>query len=196
MNEKKLNLSSVESISKDSVLNALPKTKRGLEKYLKIQSHLENQGIEILKSREFRKLFNGFYRIRRDTEWQESFYEIFEQALIKDFSFEKILTEVQKKTNRCEPSFSSKMRASINTSAVVWDSVLLQNLNLFAPNSKDPDRLRKIVSTYELLTSKMQEVVTTNIGQFIINEFYKFHNCDKNKISNIKALDLTIWQIR
>ena len=44
----------------------------GLEKYVYIIKHI-NQ-VNVAENREFQKMFNGFYRVRRDEAWQEQFY--------------------------------------------------------------------------------------------------------------------------
>ena len=45
-------------INEKTVMQALEKTKPGLQKYLNIQRQLANKNSEIIKSREFQKSFN------------------------------------------------------------------------------------------------------------------------------------------
>ena len=39
----------------------------------------------------FQRLFNGYYKIRRNEEWRRIYYSLFTQAKAKGFSFEQIV---------------------------------------------------------------------------------------------------------
>lgn len=180
-------------INKESILEAIPLTSVGLNKYLKIKSMLKS-GVPI-EDREFQRLFNSFYRVRaRSKNWYDAFYGVFECAIREDWSFEKILNEIFLRTGRLEASFSSKIRASIDENTALIDSIVLGNLGLQLPKQTESDRLNKVVLVYKSLNEKMFEVLNSPIGLFAQREFFeRYPTCG---ITPLKALDLIIWQIR
>jgi thermostable 8-oxoguanine DNA glycosylase len=182
-------------ITEQRVLDAIPKTTRGLEQYLHIQKMLRD-GIPV-SDRTFQKAFNGFYRVRgRSADWYDKFYSVFEEASEKrnEITFEQILNDIYVKTGWIEASFSSKIYSSFNENAAVIDRHILQNLDLKLPGYGVQDRLIKINSLYEILNKEMKILSEEKIGKFILTEFFNFHK--KCELSDLKALDLTIWQIR
>ena len=78
----------------------------------------------------FQRAFNGYYRIRRNEEWRQHYYDLFVKAKVERFSFEQIITELFRLTGNVEASFSSKMLATIDASKPIWDQYVLQNLGL------------------------------------------------------------------
>ena len=124
------------NVTKEQILEAIPKVSKGLNRYENIQ-FLLNNGVSV-GEREFQKLFNGFYRIRaRSKSWYESFYGIFENAKNEDWLFNTILSKLHERTGRFEASFASKIRASIDINAAVIDKIVLDNIGLLL-------RLKKI----------------------------------------------------
>jgi hypothetical protein len=180
-------------INEKQVLEAIPKTKIGLTKYCEIQAILRS-GTPV-SDKEFQRLFNGFYKVRGRTQsWYASFYSIFETARQENWPFETILRTILSETGRVEASFSSKIRASIDENSAVIDSIVLSNLGFQLPKSNDPLRLPKIIKLYEDLNNQMERIRKSAIGIFIEKEFFDYHKV--RSITPIKALDLTLWQIR
>ena len=88
------------------------------------------------------------------------------------------------------------MRASIDTNSVVIDSIVLKNFGLSLPKFNETDKIENIAFVYDELQTKMNAFLKTEIAVFILRKFYKFHNIKDTDVSNLKAIDLTIWQIR
>ena len=61
----------------------------------------------------FQRAFNGYYRIRRNEEWRNSYYALFLRARTEGFDFSQIITALFQATGNVEASFSSKMLATI-----------------------------------------------------------------------------------
>ena len=66
--------------------------KRGVEKYADIMKAFPS--INAATDKVFQRKFNGFYRVRRNEEWQAHYYTIMEQGKIRKLSFEQILREL------------------------------------------------------------------------------------------------------
>ena len=81
----------------------------GLDKYMIIQN-LIGDNIDPRSNKTFQKKFKHFYRVRRNSQWCEHYFD-----LMADYgsgtmiSFAAILRELHKRTNRVEGSFASKL---------------------------------------------------------------------------------------
>ena len=83
---------------------------------------------DVARSAEFQRKFNAFYRVRRNAEWRECCYRLFEQAKKEHFSFADIIGALLSETGNVEASFSSKMLATLDETKPIWDQYVLQNL--------------------------------------------------------------------
>lgn len=180
-------------ISKDQIDLALPKIKVGLDKYNQIQQNFSI--VNVYFDRDFQKQFNGFYRVRRNSIWQEKFYKIFEeQRENKNISFEMILNLIHSETNTIEASFTSKLIATINPNFPVLDKFVLENVGLKLPYQKAKNRVNKIVDIYNELNKILTEFQNTTNGQYLISRFKQEY--PHYSINETKMVDLVLWQIR
>lgn len=144
---------------------------------------------------EFRKTFKHFYRIRRNSEFCETFFELLKDGKAKkSLTFEKILDRFFFEFNRFEPSFSSKLIATINPKYPIWDKFVLKNLELRPPWHKAIDRIDKIISTYNCLKFKMKEIMISPKGKKWIELFDEV--LPNSKITDVKKIDFILWQTR
>lgn len=173
----------------DAVINRLAEP---LRKYEAIQSKLSNSCI--VNDREFQKAFNHFYRVRRDSAWQGSFYAVFEEARSCKSDFERVLRDLHSSQGRLEASFASKLVASLDPEKAVLDSFVLANLGLRLPSAYDKNRIEKVVEIYDTVNNKIQEYLETDDGKTPIKRFrLKF---PMSSISSVKIIDLILWQSR
>ena len=101
----------------------------GLEKYNYIRENLHKCGVS--KDEKFQKTFNAFYRVRRDEEGRNKFYDYFEEKKnISNITFETIIKDIFLRTGNIEASFSSKLLSTINPDMPIWDQYVLKNLDL------------------------------------------------------------------
>ena len=181
------------NITKEEINLAIPKVKEGLKKYYLIQEKFNN--INFQKDLIFQKKFNGFYKIRRDAEWRESFYDIFQNSRSTVCTdFKTVLEQIHEKTNRVEASFTSKLIATINPNLPVLDKFVLNNTNLKLPYNGAKDRLNKIVKIYSELIEKFDDFKKTENGKYLVLKFQK--EFPSFKITETKMIDLVLWQSR
>ena len=119
------------------------KKKRGVEKYAEIIKTFSL--VNVTADKEFQRKFNGFYRVRRNTEWQNAFYDIMERGKKEDWTFESVLRELYDKTGRVEASFASKLIHTLNKDMPIWDQFVLQNLNFKMPICKGEKKIQAAV---------------------------------------------------
>ena len=83
----------------------------GLDKYQYIMDQVKKT--DVSSDADFQRTFNGFYIVRRNEEWRKVYYGLFEQVKTGAPTFESIITYLYDCTGNIEPSFSSKMLATI-----------------------------------------------------------------------------------
>ncbi len=98
-----------------------------LEKY---QWIIENvQTIDISDNTKFQKAYDGFYNVRRNETWRKIYFNYFQEIRLDfNITFEIIIKALNERLPNAsvEPSFSSKMLATLNTQMPIWDSKVLK----------------------------------------------------------------------
>lgn len=180
-------------ISRQQIDATLPRIEDGLQKYLRIQSEVSGNQ-EIHNSQNFRKRFNHFYRVRRRASWQEVFYALFGRARQEKLGFRDVLEALQRETGRYEASFASKLVATLNPIEPIIDSVVLKNLGMKLPKATSPNRIEEIRQVHTDLKIALNAFLQTEDGKYLVGQFKKMYPLAT--ITNIKMLDLVLWQTR
>jgi len=170
------------------------KIKKGVQSYVRIMHLVKNSNVQTNK--EFQKKFNGFYVIRqRSKEFYKAFYEYLEHNKYKNISFEQTLNFFQHKFQRFEPSFSSKIVATINPNFPIWDSEVLKRLNIKRPfNLAKEVKFKRMVKIYDDIMSWYSEFLKTEQAKNMIKTFDE--KIGKTNITDTKKIDLILWQTR
>lgn len=179
-------------LTRDSIEAALPRIERGLAAYLTLQRQLDNTNV--YTDAGFRRKFNGFYRVRRNQVWQESFYEVMELSKGRPVRFRTILDELHRRTGRFEASFASKLAATLDPSLPVIDSVVLGNVGLRLPSPKSADRAILTERVHEELRNGYTAFLETPVGRHLLEAFDRRY--PGSGVTAVKKLDLVLWQTR
>ena len=165
----------------------------GLDKYQYImqQVHVTNVAVDI----DFQRIFNGFYIVRRNESWRKSYYEYFENVKNSKPTFENIITYLYECTGNIEPSFSSKMLATIFPEKPIWDRYAVQNLNMQLVGTTKEEKLNNAISIYADMEKWYAVFGETEKGKECISEFDRVLP-DYRGISSIKKIDCILWSIR
>lgn len=168
----------------------------GLIKYEKImESYKKTQ--DVSKNLDFQRMYDGFYRVRRNEEWRKYYFKLMQEMRNKDVSFGDILTLINEETGRIEASFASKLLATINPNYPIWDQYVLANIGLEAtPQYMSNDiRLEASIEIYDEICDWYKERINSDEGkaeiEFFDSKFPKF-----KWISNIKKIDFLLWSKR
>lgn len=167
--------------------------KGAFDKYAKIAKTFK--AVDVSKNREFQKTYNGFYRIRRNVEWQTIYYSMMECCKDKKGTFEELLGELYVKTGRVEASFVSKLLHTIDDKMPILDKFVLQNLNKKMPLCSGEKKLEKCIALYE----EIVDWYTRALGDIEIGK--KLAEFDRLQpqyawFSQTKKLDFLLWQMR
>lgn len=168
-----------------------------LARYDFLQKNLHST--DVSSDREYQRTFNSFYVVqRRKPDWYSYFYAFLEREKENSaITFEKTLTEFHAALGRVEPSFASKLVATVRPEAPVYDSFVRQNLRLKAPPQyKRPDiRIEGYINLYSEMERCYETALTTPDAVTLETEFdVRFPTYAH--FTKMKKLDLMLWQMR
>ena len=136
----------------------------GLDKYLYIMDQVKKT--DVSADADFQRTFNGFYIIRRNEAWRKVYYGLFERVKTKTPTFADILTYLYECTGNIEPSFSSKMLASIFPEKPIWDRYVTQNLGLELTGTTKRERLENAIALYADIEKWYETFLQTDHSRF------------------------------
>ena len=165
----------------------------GLDKYRYIMEQVSITNVAV--DTDFQLTFNGFYIVRRNESWRKSYYEYFESVKNGKPTFENIITYLYESTGNIEPSFSSKMLATILPEKPIWDRYVVQNLNVQLTGATKEEKLKNAILLYADMEKWYADFLETEKGQECISEFDRVLP-DYKGISSIKKIDSILWSIR
>jgi hypothetical protein len=174
------------------VAAALPRIMVGLQKYSWLQENLQLR--DVSSDAEYQRRFAGFYRVRRDSAWRRVYFNILEGRKATQLPFGEALRLLEQGTGRIEASFASKLVATIDPQQPVIDSVVFKNLDLRLPARSMPDRISQLEDVYRRLSAWYHQQLATTQGREVVAMFRAAY--PGAKVTDIKALDLVLWQIR
>ena len=165
----------------------------GLDRYEYIINQVKTTNVAT--DTEFQRIFNGFYIVRRNEVWRNIYYNFFEQVKNSNPTFESILLYLYNNTGNIEPSFSSKMLATIFPEKPIWDRYVVQNLNIDLVGATKKERLENAINLYKNIEKWYKEFLLTNKAKECIEVFDKVLP-DYKQISSVKKIDSILWSIR
>jgi hypothetical protein len=153
----------------------------------------------VASDKSYQSTFNGYYRMqRRRQDWYDFYFSVLEREKRNStISFREILEEVYRSKRRVEPSFSSKLVATIRPELPVYDKYVRENLSLAIPGQNEPseDRVRKFVAIYSRLEAQMAELTQSDVFRELKRHFNDEFSTYAH-FTDVKKLDLLLWQYR
>lgn len=180
-------------VIRNAVREVLPEVEDGLPKYLAIQQRFGE--VDVSQDNDFQSRFKAFYRVRRNPTWQQPYFEIMQEMKQRgqNVSFAEVLDRIHDDTGCWEASFASKLVATLDPSKPVIDSKVLKNLGIRLPGYTHPETRRdRIVEVYERLNRRMNGIVASDLGAFMVELFEKRYG--KSVVSNMKMMDFILWK--
>lgn len=180
-------------LTRNQIDQALPNISEGLEKY----KWLQHQFVANLNSPSdtlFRRRYNNFYRVRRNTTWQSAYFTLLGRARREALKFNAVLEALRMATNRLEASFASKLIATIDPNMPVIDKFVLKNVGLVLPSQNVRNRAAAIVRIYSALQTSFNAYLQSPDGQYLVSEFNRIY--PNAAITDVKKLDLVLWKTR
>ena len=165
----------------------------GLDKYQFIVDQLKKTDVSV--DADYQRTFNGFYIVRRNEAWRTVYYTHFESIKNGTPTFASILMHLYECIGNIEPSFSSKMLATICPDKPIWDRYVVQNLNMELLGGTKEERLNHAILLYTDIENWYADFLHTDKANECIETFDRILP-DYKHISNIKKIDSILWSIR
>lgn len=175
----------------------------GFDKYASIMRMVDE--VDIATDVEFQILFNDYYDVRRNEEWRALYYRYF--AEFKESptpTFNQIIEKLyyNLRSNKggkfpVEPSFSSKMLATLDPSKPVLDSHVLENLRLeLAYATAAPAvKLSKAKQVYATICYRYDAYMKSKDCLAAIEIFDSHFPDYKDVFSPVRKIDWFLWRL-
>lgn len=176
------------------ITQAIDKARKGISQYLEIMELLPS--VDVAADRDFQRKFNAFYRIRqRSAEWYKTYYAVMQQWKGTHLTFDGVLDRLWQDLHRYEPSFSSKLVATLDPDQPVWDRYVLDNTRTKAPSYASRDRLAQAKAAYRCIQTWYREFLGSHEGSLVVRLFSSAVK-EHASITDLKKVDFVLWQIR
>lgn len=192
------------NISSEDVIGKCLETAFELKTYVKIMEKVRDSKFKA--DANFRKQFNGFYKVQRMTgEWYEEYYKLLEEQISNPKDFGTILKilyseDLYTKKPRVEVSYTSKLIATANSDKPIWDQFVLKNLGYETEwhkynNKSFETRVNKAVEIYGKIETDYLEFMGTKEGKECIHRFNELLP-KYASITDVKKIDFYLWSLR
>ena len=173
-------------------MNEIEKTKKGIEKYLKIMELVGKTNVA--ENQIFQHLFNGFYQVRRNQDWRKTFYALMEEKKGKKTDIDEIMTYLADNTQRksVELSFASKLLHTIDPSNPIYDKKVSDFLHLKGPSAYWTNEAKRIRQNenYKAVSEWYQSQQFKNYVQLFDEMFPEY----AGRVGDVKKADFIIWR--
>lgn len=181
-------------MDKSVIVSAIKKAENGIEQYLEIMELFGN--VNVSEHKGFQKKYNSFYRVRqRPREWYDSYYLLMEDCKTGGVSFDSVIDSIFHATGRYEPSFSSKLLATVDVQKPIWDIYVLKNTGFTPPPYYSKNKVSLAKEAYKSIEGWYKDFLSSGEGAIWIDLFNKNVGLS-SQISDIKKIDFILWQIR
>lgn len=181
-----------ELTEEEQLQNALNRLEHKMDTYIWLQSQV--RVCDLSANKEFQRKFSGFYRVRRGSLWKERYFDLMESSKLGGIEFPDALREISRRCGGIEASFASKLVATLDPSKPVIDKFVLEYFGMRLPRWGSEGRERKTVELYRHLGEKYSAFMQTSEGKHIQDSFDRRY--PDLQISELKKLDLVLWQLR
>lgn len=184
----------------NTVISGCLETAFNLKTYMEIMQAVEC--VDFKATKEFRKKYNGFYKVRqRSPEWYDQYFSLMEQQSKENRSFEDLLRIMYKEGGKIEASFVSKLMATVNPQFPIWDKFVLINLDRATQWKKlQSDDVEKRISEaskiYTYIECWYKSFIESENGKMCIAKFDEALPMYKKKLNDVKKIDFLLWSKR
>lgn len=195
--------SEYELLRTATLLDSLNDPERTIEKRIASALGLSDYQYIMTKAKEtdiaadldFQRVFNRFYIVRRNEDWRRVFYEFFENTKTNDRTFSDALTYLYDHTGNIEPSFTSKMLATLHPEMPIWDRYVIANLGFELTGKTKAEQIANAISIYQQIQAWYDDFLITDEARNCIEVFDRWFP-SYQWLTPIKKVDFFLWSIR
>lgn len=180
----------------DDIKSAIDRTRRSIPRYIEVMERLYR--VDVSKDADFQKLFKGFYRVRqKSSAWYAAYFGLMEESKSRKPTFPETLDALRARlgNDAYEPSFSSKLVATLNPFCPIWDEFVLQNTGHTPPSYMSRTKHDEAKTAYASIVDWYNRFMRSSEGRRWISIFNE-HVDESYRLSDIKKVDFILWQIR
>lgn len=185
----------LKSLDPNTALSDAIVTAFSIREYVEIINAVKNDDFNA--DPEFRKRFNGYYRVRqRKPVWYDRYYTLMVEQKECHRSFGEVLTELSA-FGSVEVSFASKMIAAVEPDKPIWDQYVIRNLGFEHEwRSFSGKAIGERIEKAELIYSEMEQwyqvFLESSKGKRCIKKFDAVLPEYKDILSNTKKVDFLL----
>jgi hypothetical protein len=173
---------------------AIKRAEPGICQYLEIMELLPK--VNVASDRDFQRRFNRFYRVlKRPPDWYEVYFSFMQQRKAAVPTFNETLDHLWIVLGRCEPSFYSKLVATLDPAQPIWDAFVLQNTGTKRPSYVSKNKLAEAKAAYQSIRTWYGQFLSSVDDKFVISVFNRKVR-EYALITDVKKLDFVLWQTR
>lgn len=181
----------VPDVDLKAAVEVLKRRERDVERYAYIMEQVWK--VDVSQDEDFQRVFNAFYRVRRDEEWRKIYFKMFEKVKQNPQSrFDRTLEELSVRVGTLEPSFVSKMLATVDINEPIWDANVLAMLGLKPCKKSGKYRPDDIYDCYNTINHWYYEFKKLPVAKKWIKAFDRALPKHQG-ISATKKIDFILW---
>lgn len=183
-----------KEMEKSGIKKAIENARKGIYRYLEIMELFPL--VDVSEHHDFQRKFNGFYRIKqRPAKWYEIYYSLMQQMKGQKPEFDFVLDHINNSLKKCEPSFSSKLVATLDPTKPIWDRYVLEYTSIPAPRYYSKKKIEESKAAYMCLNEWYEKYLSSDNGRIIVSIFNdNIRECEQ--ITDTKKIDFVLWQTR
>lgn len=172
-------------------MKVLKQREKDIERYEYIMKQVWD--VNVSADEDFQRVFTAFYRVRRDKEWRKIYFEMFEKVKQNPQSrFDRTLEELYVRVGTLEPSFVSKMLATVDINEPIWDANVLAMLGLKPCKKSGKYRPDDVYDCYNTINHWYYEFKKLPVAKKWIKAFDRALP-EHQDISATKKIDFILW---
>lgn len=177
-----------------AIVEAIDRARKGISQYLEIMELFPE--VDVANHRSFQRKFNAFYRVRqRSCAWYKEYFSSMQRWKESKPSFDVVLQHLYTSLGKYEPSFSSKLVATLDAEQPIWDVFVLKNTQTKVPSYKSNQKVEQAKSAYKSIQKWYQQFLASKEGKLIVRVFERIVP-EHAKITDLKKVDFVLWQTR
>ena len=174
---------------------SIDRARNGIRSYLDLMDTLYT--VDVSKDTTFQTKYKGFYKVRRNDAWCRVYFGLMQESKGRSVTFSEILDKLRERigNNAYEPSFSSKMVATLNPWCPIWDEFVLENTGHTPPLYSSKHKHEEAKASYDSIVRWYADFMKSAKARHWISVFNeKVENY--HRITDVKKVDFILWQIR
>ncbi len=178
----------------DEIQTAIAKAQKGVAQYAALMDLFWKVDVSVDAS--FQRQYNAFYRVqRRQESWYRNYYALMQKLKGTRPVFPDVLDAIHGTSGRYEPSFASKLVATIDPSKPVWDVHVLGNTCHSAPSYTNKAKVSLAKAAYASIEGWYIAFLQSSEGKLCVSEFDRLVPSHRG-FTALKKVDFILWQTR